>query len=136
MESLGGLDGKRSRADQCGHVLKHPLDIIRIRQIGGLCTPGGHEQEDAPHGGFQLEHEALEGLVLVQVATGERRVDLHAQAGRMGALHGREGAVESAGQAAKGIVRLLRRTVQAQGDALYARGLDLRKIDVHEAGRG
>ena len=112
MMALGRLDRKGSLADEAGHILEDFLDVLRIGHVTCTSTTGRHEQEDTPHGRFQLEHELLECLILAQVAARERGVDLHAQIRRVGAMHRRDGAVKGAGNATERIVRRARGTVE------------------------
>ena len=100
---LGRFDREGRFAHQAGHVLKHMLDVLRVRQVRRARTTGRHEEKDAPHGRLQLKHELLEGLILAQIAAGERGVDLDAQIGRVSAMHRGDGAVKSAAHAAKGL---------------------------------
>ncbi len=92
-----------------------------VRQIRHAGATGGDQQEHAPHGGFQLEHQSFEILVFVHVAAGQGGVDLQIQADVMGAAHGFDGAVEGAGHAAERIVGFAGGAIEAQATCVARR---------------
>ena len=72
----------------------------------------------------------------MQIAARERGVDLDAQIRRMCAMHRRDGPVKRPRDAAERIMRLPRRAVQTQRNALHARRLDFMKISMDQPSRG